>query len=117
MRYFVLFALIIVFSVGAIAPTAFAFECDMMKKGHAPTEMVMDGNMPCHDKVDQQEQNQSHCDGLCLCLHLLVNQAQVFPVSIIVPEFFVMKDVFAFHDDVALSTSSAPPFKPPIFSS
>lgn len=108
MKQFLVLTLLIVFSVGAIAPAAFAFECPMMNKAAASTQASSD--MPCH--APQSQQNQ--CDGLCLCLHLSVNHAQVLPDYSLDQRPVIIGEVYASIYNQVHSLSPLPLFKPPI---
>ena len=114
MKKLVLFTLMFVFSVASIIPAAFAFECDMMKKGEHSGSMEMEGDMPCHDMQKEPNPTEPHCEGLCMCLHIMVNQAQLYPDSYVLLEPYAILDVFAFGDETVFSSSTSPPFKPPI---
>lgn len=111
MKHIFVFTVLFVFLVGAFAPAAFAFECDMFEK--QMTSETNDGKMPCHDDSDN-EQNKPHCEGLCLCLHMSLNQNQITnDYTVLLSRINVHED-YNLQDSDARSTSPLPLYRPPI---
>jgi hypothetical protein len=110
MKHIFVFTVLFAFLVGAFAPAAFAFECDMLEK--QMTSDISDEKMPCHDDSDN-EQNKPHCEGLCLCLHLCINQNQVLQTfSYVFPP--ISHEKYILYESNAHSTAPLPLYRPPI---
>ena len=116
MRRSVLIVTMFLFLAGTFSATAWAGSCVNMDKSHdAQMSQSMDmhsKDMPCKSQ-NKQGQTPKHCDGICLCLHISINQTPVLNDNSGVLYFKAATD-YAFEtakNIVSLSTS--PPSPPP----
>ena len=73
-----------------------------------------DAVMPCHEAPADAQQKSEHCKGLCLCLHMSLNQAPVLSDSVsYAVSFYNFSPQFSEYMNIA-SLSSSPLLRPPI---
>lgn len=117
MKNFALCIVAFMFLANTITVSAWATPC-MQNVSLAASQGMqdsMDEAMPCHE--NQQQSPITHCDGLCLCVHVMTSQAQAFrnEGGVIIPVFQAERHVLT--QDNVLTRTIKPLFKPPIISS
>lgn len=70
----------------------------------------MSEDMPCHENSKPE---MSHCDGVCLCLHVAVSKVHVLNESTEIPQISQALDLYISGEDLFVSMGVAPPYKPP----
>ena len=110
MKRFLLFFVACTFAMNMASLSAYAFSCDMSQ-----AEKV---EMSCHEAEKQDPQDtqnpQNHCDGICLCQHVMIGQqaylkeAAVMPVSAHSFMTITAEDIYIF------AHKTSPPLRPPI---
>jgi len=112
MKHFILIFTAVLFLANTFAVSAWA-QPFMNADLSSTLSMTMDGDTPpCHEQQDQQN-TAKHCNGICLCLHVAINQTPTLSdgVTFDVP-LVKTKRVFKSQADLA-SMATAPPKRPP----
>mgnify|MGYP000300709219 CR=1 FL=1 len=76
MKRFILMFTAIMFLANAFAVSAWAKPCINMDMASSSQQAMDIGDMPCHEDKEQKSPTK-HCDGVCLCLHVSINQTPV----------------------------------------
>ena len=108
MKKFFVFMLVLIFTANSYVVAAWASSCP-----HEIASMaeMADDEMPCHE--EEQPQNNTHCEGLCLCAHVatapitIINDHISFTNS---PYFF---EQISSYQNILVSFISTPQGPPP----
>lgn len=102
------------FLANTVVVSAWAKPCLMNGEQPAMEQMNSQNmdDMPCHEEQDQQ-QNHSHCDGICLCVHVSTSSNFLSnPAGALYPPVVKSMRVMP-RDDVMASKHYSPPHRPP----
>lgn len=117
MKKFTWLFVTLIFLANTIAVSAWAKPCIGQDSMTMSQEMAMDSDMPCHEKAEQKDTKKTtkHCDGVCLCLHVSINQTPIFNSSnsVTVPEIGYIS--FFDSQKAVVSYKTSPPIRPPKF--
>jgi len=76
MKHFILMFVALMFVANAFAVSAWAKPCMNMDMASSSQQAMDMSDMPCHEDKEQKSST-NHCDGVCLCLHVSINQTPV----------------------------------------
>jgi hypothetical protein len=113
MKKLALFIFAFMFLANTLVVSAWAKPCMM----DSPTQMSQDmdasmsGDMPCHDENTQGQS--PHCDGVCLCLHVLMSQTLITHDAETLKAPAIISERFATDHDLILTRGSLPLRRPP----
>ena len=115
MKKLFVFILMVTFLANTIVVSAWAKPCMKSSSMAMAQDMRanMDADMPCHDE-EQQSQTQ-HCDGLCLCLHVVMAQTVILNDVDVLEPLDISEVQFTISQDALVSRQTAPPRRPPKF--
>ncbi len=112
MRKLVIFTFMLIFASSAVISTAWAQPCAqnssmmmLMNTDQADTQ-----TKPCHDSKPQKKQ--SHCNGLCLCLHASVSQSLAQDTGYLFTPILSSGPLWG-ADEALTPTALSPPRRPP----
>ncbi|MBX2833671.1 MAG: hypothetical protein KTR28_01730 [Micavibrio sp.] len=106
----------LLFGLNTFVSVVMAADCGM--EMHSTTEAGAEaGDMPCHDMGEQKpapKESTSHCDGLCLCMHMGVNQIPLAPTVLAYSVSISTADRLEFGQTFYSSQIISPVLRPPI---
>lgn len=116
MREVVFSFLIAIFLANIFIVSAWAKPClnggDMMMK-----QTQSSAQIPCEDMQHNQDQkpdgNNQHCEGICLCLHVSVQQSTTLTKGVSMPLPIITAANYSFSDDVIVNIPSTTIKRPP----
>lgn len=112
MKRFILILTAIMFLANAFAVSAWAKPCINMDTASSSQQTMEMGDMPCHEDKKQKSPTK-HCDGVCLCFHVSINQTPIINNNIaLYAPLGNTERLFDKNERVA-STATAPPQRPP----
>ena len=76
--------------------------------GDMPSDMPSD--MPCHGTQDEQQN--THCGGICLCLHVSVSQTPILDDKALTMPVSSSRSL-VIENEVMASRATTPPRRPP----
>lgn len=112
MKRFILMFVAVMFLANTFAVSAWAKPCMNIDMASSVEQTMDMGDMPCHEDKEQKSPT-NHCDGVCLCLHVSINQTPTLNDNsyLSIP---IIKDQKLFsQNEHAASMSTAPPRRPP----
>jgi hypothetical protein len=113
MKKVILFILMVVFFANTVVVSAWAKSClvnDFIQMSQN-MDASLSGDIPCHD--NQNEQKNTHCDGICLCVHVSVSQAFITNDDVLnIP--VIAHDRFVSENETISARATYPPHRPPI---
>jgi len=104
------------FLANTFAVSAWAKPCVNMDMSSPSQQMVDSSDMPCHEGNEQKTPTK-HCDGVCLCLHVSINQIPILNDSSDLDVPIIQTDKLINKSDRVASMATAPPRRPPKHSS
>lgn len=113
MKHFILMFTAIMFLANAFAVSAWAKPCVNMNEPSSMTQMMDMGDMPCHEKQDEQKSPTTHCDGICLCFHVSINQTPVLNNQISLDMPLGQSERLISKNEHVASFATTPPRRPP----
>ena len=113
MKRFILMFTAIMFLANAFAVSAWAKPCVNMDKPSPMSETMEMGDMPCHEKEDEQKSPTKHCDGVCLCFHVSINQTPVLNTDSALNAPLGHSERLLVKNERVASMATAPPQRPP----
>ena len=116
MKKSALFIFMVAFFANTMVVTAWAKPCVQaanMEQSHS-TQMSMSDDMPCHGEQKQKDNNQ-HCDGLCLCMHVSINQTPILNEDAALDFPVASSNSLLTNSETIASRTISPPRRPPKF--
>jgi hypothetical protein len=107
------------FLANTLVVSAWAKPCMMedMKSAEMSQNMDMD-EVPCHEEKKSEKQDpNNHCEGVCLCLHVSLNQTPVLFDLNSVPDVFLGAETYTLSREDMASYEGSPSNPPPKFNS
>ena len=114
MKHFVLIFTAIILIANTLVVSAWAKPCVGMIDAPQTAEkvMMMDGE-PCHDDNRNEKSSNKHCDGVCLCFHVSINQTPTLANNANISMPLKSRDIPNRYNEQISSYASAPPSPPP----
>lgn len=110
MRNFLTALFIVAFSMNALAVTAWAKPC-VFNDQQAVNSF---SDMPCHEEMETTSQeDMNYCEGVCLCLHVLLHQTPVLSHIAFLPYQYQKSEKINITEERAASLKYSPPRRPP----
>lgn len=113
MKRFILMFVAVMFLANTFAVSAWAKPCVNMDMASSSQQMNNMADMPCHEDMDKEQTPTKHCDGVCLCFHVSINQTPVLNdmATFGLPD--TQKEQLFNKDERVASMATAPPSPPP----
>lgn len=118
MKNLAVFIFMVMFLANTIVVSAWAKPCMMGSDIQMSQDMdtSMDADMPCHDKEQKNQNNPNkHCDGVCLCMHVSINQTPIINDIDALAFPAASKQNIVISQDNLKSRSTLPARRPPKF--
>ena len=112
MKRFILIFVAVMFLANTFTVSAWAKPCINMDMASSSQQAMDMEGMPCHDDKEPKSPNK-HCDGVCLCLHVSINQTPTLSDNSYLSIPIVKNQKLLNHNEHAASMSTAPPRRPP----
>lgn len=122
MKHFILMFVAVMFLANTVALSAWAKPCINIGMSSSSQHMANMDEMPCHENTNedinkdtnnQQKPATQHCDGLCLCFHVSINQTPVLSDMVNIDMPHTQKDRLLDQVKRFASMATAPPSPPP----
>lgn len=113
MKRFILMFTAIMFLANAFAVSAWAKPCVSMNEPSSMAQAMDMGDMPCHEKQDEQKSPTKHCDRVCLCFHASINQTPVLNNQTSLDMPLGQSERLSLKNERIASMATAPPRRPP----
>ena len=113
MKHYIVVITAIMFLANAYVASAWAMPHVNINAPSSATEMANKTDMPCHAKQDKQKSPTKHCEGICLCFHVSINQTPILnnQASLIIP--LNQFERLTINNERIASMATAPPRRPP----
>lgn len=112
MKRFILMFVAVMFLANAFAVSAWAKPCMNMDMASSNQQTMDMSDMPCHEDKEQKSPTK-HCDGVCLCLHVSINQTPVLYDQASLDMPLGQSERLVAKNERVASMATAPPQRPP----
>jgi len=116
MKRFILIFVGVMFLANTFAVSAWAKPCVSMDMQSSVEKTADMSDMPCHEDK-KNKSSTKHCDGVCLCFHVSINQTPVLNDNIALNAPVGHSERLLIKNDRVASMATAPPQRPPKYNS
>jgi hypothetical protein len=117
MKRFILMFTAVMFLANTFAVSAWAKPCINMDMSSSTQETMAPGDMPCHESMkdgqNEKKPDTKHCDGVCLCFHVSINQTPILNDASKLDFPAMQSESVLSQNERVASMSTAPPRRPP----
>ena len=112
MKRFILMFVAIMFLANTFAVSAWAKPCMNLDMKPSVQQSMNMSNTPCHEDKEPQSPNK-HCDGICLCVHVSINQTPTLNDNSYLNIPIVKSQKLLNQNERVASMATSPPQRPP----
>lgn len=117
MKRIILMFIAVMFLANTMTVSAWSKPCMNMNAPSSSAKVVQMEDMPCHEDMKKEQNEQQsptkHCDGLCLCFHVSINQTPVLNDTTSLDTPLNKSERLTTKNERVASMATAPPRRPP----